>query len=894
MAYAAVDSLVQRIDQIRNDHEILFDKQQIECLLVKVSFLQTFLEEFSQKSSNEVKDMEMQIRDAAYAAEDLICSYISNELLSMCECCVYRNYTTFCQDLQKVVEIFDSMEFKTIELREMDSKNPKLRSSLAVGSLRPASGGKNAMVGFVDEILQIKDRLTGPPSHKLDVVSIVGMGGTGKTTLARNVYDDAFIVYHFYIRAWITVSQEYDERGILLGLLGSMRKLTEKEREDSNEDLAEYLYKSLKGRRYLIVMDDMWDVGIWDEMRLLFPNDRNGSRIMLTTRITDVALYASSGNAPYHVRFLQKDESWDLLQKKVFKDDCCPPELEEVGSEIAQSCGGLPLAIILVGGILNKVRRSRDHWRDVAKNIKSIVATQNDQCLEILYLSYNHLPRHLQMCFLYMGVFPEDYQIPVSKLIWLWAAEGFLKPCTNESLEYVGEKYLKDLIDRSLVLVGDRKSSGKIKRCNMHDLVRDLCVREAQKQKLFSAMKCRDDLSIEGTLGRLRLSFHSNVLYCNPKSRKDSLVSVREHSDGHLKGIYDSFRSSPLIRSLIFTGTYSNPMNIYIGFRLLRVLDADHLTFPLFPIEVVQLVNLIYLAFTFNGELPASLSNLQNLEILIVNQVFWGLLSYLPSEVWRMPRLRLLKFVNVFLPDALFYKKKTLCLENLQTLLGIRDFRVTEDVVEIIPNVKKLGIIYDKNSSINEWSFYCLHNLVYLNQLETLKCHFITTSLHSNSRKRDLPNLTFPSKLKRLTLRGWRIPTRYMSILGSLQSLEILKLQLCAFEGPEWELLEEKFCRLKLLLLEQMNLVQWRAETDNFPNLEHLIIKYCDELEEIPYSFGDTPTLQSIKLLNCSSSCIASARQIQENQLDLGNDGLEVIIQYENKPTLLSGFTYGR
>ncbi|KAI3470795.1 hypothetical protein Pfo_027458 [Paulownia fortunei] len=880
MAYAAVVSLVQTLERILDGHEIIYNKEQIERLLVKVSFLQDFLEDFSQSSSKEVKDLERQIRDAVYAAEDIIDSYISNQLLSMCECCMDRDYTIFSQQLQEVTEKIDSANCKVRELRDVGSKNLELKHSLSAGSFRLASGGKNTMVGFVEELVQIKDRLTGPPSYKLNVVSIVGMGGSGKTTLARNIYDDAFIVYHFYTRAWVTVSQEYHVREILLGLLKSMKKLTGKNCEDSTDELEEYLYKSLKGSRYLIVLDDMWDLEVWDHIKQLFPDDGNGSRIMLTSRISDVALYASSNNPPYHMRFLYSDESWNLLKEKVFEDECCPPELERVGIEIAQSCRGLPLAILLVGGLLAKVERSRDQWRNVAENIKSILATQNDQCLEILSLSYNHLPHHLKICFLYMGVFPEDYQIPVSKLIWLWAAEGFLEQYSDESLGDVGEKYLKDLIDRSIVLVGKRKSSGKIKTCSIHDLVRDLCVREAQKEKLLRTMKSDDDLSSEGAFGHRHLSFDSNILLPNASFCRDSIISVREHSDGRLKEIYDAMRSSPLIRSLIFTGTYRKPMNIYLGFRLLRVLDAVHLTFLWFPTEVIELVNLRYLALTFDGELPASVSNLQSLKILIVNQVFWVPLSYLCSEIWGMARLRHLKFKEVFFPDypdTLFYGKKTFCLENLQTLLGIRDFRVTEDVFKSIPNVKKLGIIYDINSNTQEWSFYCLYNLVYLHQLETLRCHFRTTRLHLSSRKPDLPDLTFPSKLKKLTLCGWKIPSEYMTIIGSLHNLEILKLRFCSLHDPEWELHEGEFSRLKVLLLENMNLVRWRAETDHFPNLECLIIEHCDKLEEIPSSFGDIPTLQLIKLLNCSSSSKDSAKQILEDQQSLGNDGLKVI-----------------
>ncbi|XP_057788954.1 putative late blight resistance protein homolog R1A-10 isoform X2 [Salvia miltiorrhiza] len=763
----------------------------------------------------------------------------------------------------------------------MDLKTLESKNSLSAGFLNSV---ENVMVGFDDELMQIKDRLTGAPSYKLDVISIVGMGGSGKTTLARNIYDDEFIVYHFYIRAWVTVSQEYDVREILLALLKSTeKKLTSNFYEDSIDRLEEYLYKSLKGSRYLIVLDDMWERDIWDYIKQLCPDDGNGSRIVVTSRISDMALYASSNNPPYFMRFLNKDESWNLLKRRVFKDEDCPSELERVGYEIAQSCQGLPLAIALVGGLLTKVQRSLGPWRSVVENIKSVMATEVDPCLELLSLSYNHLPHHLKMCFLYMGVFREDYQIPVSRLIWLWEAGGFLKPRVDgTSLVEVGEKCLKDLVDRSIVLVGKRTSSGKIKTCFLHDLVRDLCLREARKEKFLRSLTNNDDLiSSEGAFGHRHLTIDSNILRDNASFRRDSMISVCKYSDGRLKEIYDALRSSSLIHSLMFTGTYHKPMNIYLGFRLLRVLDALHLAFLWFPIDVLGLVNLRYFALTFNGELPAPISNLRYLSILIVNQNLLGPPSYLPAGFWEMPQLRHIKFKEVYLPDypdLLLYGRKTSFLDSLETLSGVRDFRITEDVFRSIPNVRKLGIVYDRSSNTEEWSFYCLHNLVYLHQLEKFACTFHSAKKHLSLKKPGLPGLDFPSNLKKLALRGWEISAEYMAAIASLHNLEILKLQSCSLEESEWNILEGEYGRLKVLLLEKVNLVRWGDETDCFPNLEHLIIKYCDKLEEIPSTFGDIPTLRLIKLAGCSSSCNDSANQILQDQQSLGNDDLTVSI----------------
>ncbi|KAG8378915.1 hypothetical protein BUALT_Bualt07G0034300 [Buddleja alternifolia] len=314
-----------------------------------------------------------------------------------------------------------------------------------------ATPGNDVVVGFECDLEEIRDRLSGA-SSKLDIVSIVGVGGIGKTTLARTVYGDSYIVYHFRIRAWVTVSRECSLRQVVLGLLDSVGILTQEMREECKERLCVDLHKSLKGRRYLIVMDDMWGTEIWDAVRRYFPDDCNGSRVLLTTRLLGVAGYVNSVSL-HRMHFLNEDDSWSLLCRKVFlAGEDCPLELIEVGKMIARDCGGLPLAIVVIGGLLHKGEKTQEYWRRIAGNLDLIIS-EDTRCMEILSLSYNHLPHRLRPCFLYMGLFPEDYEIPVPRLIRLWVAEGFLKPTRSKRFEELAEEYLEDLIKRNLVMI---------------------------------------------------------------------------------------------------------------------------------------------------------------------------------------------------------------------------------------------------------------------------------------------------------------------------------------------------------------------------------------------------------------------------------------------------------
>ncbi|KAL2515226.1 Disease resistance protein RPP13 [Forsythia ovata] len=461
MAYAAILSLKHLLEHtLDHDYQylILDEKQQIESLLQKLSFLQDFLDHSPQKSSETIDFLESQIRDAAYEAEDIIESHITDRV---------HEQIAMIEEIDSIKKRVEKVKIKN-DVQDLQTRTEPSPDSLK----QPASSsGKSSMVGLGDDIKKIKDRLT-VGSSNLKTLSVVGMGGIGKTTLTRKVFDDRFSVYHFHIRAWVTVSQEYNERELLLELLDSMKKPTDKLHEKSFEQLVEYLYRTLKGTRYLIVLDDMWDTKVWDKVKRSFPNDKNGSRIMVTTRLENVGGYANSRSTPYHMRYLNEGESWNLFCKNVFGKDGCPTKLNQIGKKIVQNCQGLPLAIVVIAGLLSKATKTQHYWTYIGENLSSVIASNDDNhCSKILSLSYKHLPHHLKGCFLYIGIFPEDDDISVSKLVKLWVAERLLKPVRSKSLEDVAWEYLLELVDKNLILVHKKSSIGKIKTCRIHDLL---------------------------------------------------------------------------------------------------------------------------------------------------------------------------------------------------------------------------------------------------------------------------------------------------------------------------------------------------------------------------------------------------------------------------------------
>ncbi|KAL2466062.1 putative disease resistance protein [Abeliophyllum distichum] len=215
---------------------------------------------------------------------------------------------------------------------------------------------EDIVVGFGNMEIKIAEQLV-RGTQQLQNISISGMPGLGKTTLANKVYNNPSVVRHFYERASCVVSQTYNKKRILIDILSSIKKFEgEKFVNKDVESLEEDLYKSLKGRRYLIFMDDIWDIEVWNDLKKYFPDDRIGSRILFTTRNKEVRFVGS----PIELPLLSEDECWELLRRKVFKDKKkCHPKLLKIGKKIAANCDGLPLAVVVIAGVLANMKKTK-------------------------------------------------------------------------------------------------------------------------------------------------------------------------------------------------------------------------------------------------------------------------------------------------------------------------------------------------------------------------------------------------------------------------------------------------------------------------------------------------------------------------------------------------------
>ncbi|XP_075076165.1 putative late blight resistance protein homolog R1B-16 [Nicotiana tabacum] len=901
MAYAAITSLMSTIQQSMQltGHNLQSFYEKLESLIA-----------ITEKPCNNMignlgplTRLEAKVIELACSTEDMVDSESRNVMVDL----ESRNVINIISRtisfwrlrflLKQAIRDIDCTAKKWIGTQtnqDLKAQNPILPST-SERALEP----ENMMVGHENEFEMMQDQLARGASE-LEVVSIVGMGGIGKTTLANKIFSDPFIMSRFDIRAKVTISQEYCPRKGLLGLLSSITGKTDKPYEQQDDgQLKDRLQKLLKGRRYLIVVDDIWNEAAWDDIKLCFPDCNNRSRILLTTRNVEVAEYASSGKPPYQMRLLNCHESCDLLHKRVFLNECFPPEFEQLGKQIALNCKGLPLAIIVIAGLLSKIGKSMDEWQMVVENVSSLVSTDVDvQCMRVLALSYHHLPRRLKSCFLYFAIFPEDEQIFVNKLVELWAVEGFLKVDDMNNIEKVGEEFLKELIDRSLISIQNLSFDGKIESCGMHDLIRELCLREAQNMNFVNVIGEENDRNpcaqlMHFSRSRSRISIQSN-------NRDDSIeakLAIYPEKDA---------------RSIIcFRGHWFVQKSL--RFKLVRVLDLALVRCSTFPSGILDLIHLRYLALTLyphlesGKEIPSttvipppisSLCYLQTFKLYLPiskNLVFPFIL---PSEILAMPQLRHL-FLDWNYLQSYETTKKSLVLKNLQCLSGWNPCYCTGSVFRLFPNLKKLQI----RGIPKDFNHHALFDFCNLDQLEELEfcvtyprfgC-FLDRTTHPEGRLRlhnpplfnaedafapfQLPHPNnFPQNLKNLAFSGTFFCWKDLSGFGKLPKLESIKLGYDAFQDKEWEIVDEVFPRLKFLLLEDLEIRHWRASCDNFPCLERLFLKGCWYLDSIPQDFADITTLALIDIWRCAKSVENSAKQIQQDMQDNYAISIEVHI----------------
>ncbi|CAA2962861.1 late blight resistance homolog R1A-10 [Olea europaea subsp. europaea] len=874
----AVGFLLENLKQLLlyNAHLILNVKSDVESLHKDLQLFKAFLKDMAKRDNNpEVLNTLMkEIRDIVYEAEDYVDMYVSHSAMQKAR-----------SGLKRAVHIFDhpaklrniAVDIKAIRVRVNNIyQNKKFGFEALLVAAAPVKKKEppiveDNVVGFEDEAQTVTKLLT-EGSEELQVISIVGMAGLGKTTLAKMIYTDRDVEFEFYNRAWVFVSQKYSKKEVLQDIL---RQLTAKpSKSDMNEaELVDEIRKFLKEAKYLIVMDDVWTNDAWDDLKTAFPVNKKKSRILLTTRIEKVAKCANPNIDPHKLRFLTAQESRTLFQRKALGSMECPDELRDHEQRIVQKCKGLPLTIVVIGGILLGKGKESESWKKVAESVEAFINMDEQKKMDhSIQMSFDHLPYHLKTCFLYFGIYPEDFQIPVWKLLRLWIAEGFIQQSEgmNMSLEDIAEEYLEDFISRNLVMVGQRRSNGKVKTCHIHDMLHLFCKTRAAQESFF-----------------VEITQLNQATYSSPNidSEKCRRLSINSRISNYLF----SKPTGPRVRSFLCFSheeiTLQNEQNSSIprAFELLRVLDGKPIHFTRFPPDLTQLVHLRYLVLSCTIKiLPASLSSLWNIQTLVVETASRTL--EIKADVWKMIQMRHLKTnasTTLKGPLAKSRKSKEDSL-NFKTLSTISPESCTEDVFSAAPNLSKLGIrgkiakLLDTKGTGSSL-FDSLGKLDYLENLKLWNDVF--PQQPSEGKIRSLPqSYQFPSKLKKLTIVDTMLDWKHMSTLGLLEGLEILKLKDNAFIGDRWKSQDGGFRSLTVLHIGRTDLVNWMASALHFPRLKCLRLNHCSKLVEVPFELANVPSFQILDL-NCTTRAAAdSAKKISEHKKKHGGNGFKLSI----------------
>ncbi|KAK4721746.1 hypothetical protein R3W88_011979 [Solanum pinnatisectum] len=603
---------------------------------------------------------------------------------------------------------------------DVESSNEPIKST--------SSSFVEVTLGHEEYEAWIIDQLLDEHESKLDVISIVRMPGLGKTTLANKMYKNTLVASHFNVHAWCTVSQKFNK---VKGVAGDFSASGRVERQE---------------RKYLIVLDDVWDIATVEMLISCFPRVERGNRIILTSQSSKVGLQVKCRSGLLYLQLLTHGKSWDLFEKRVFGDQgSCPAELKEKGKGIVQH------------------------------NIDSFISANNNlRMMKVMQLSYDHLPYHLKSLLLYFGRFQKNKRTPVSKLMQLWLAKGFVDHYipSKSSLEEITQSYLDALISSSLVMVDRSVSKSShpffvaIKVCYVHDVVHDFCAPFHASNFIHRRLTIHTDSS---QFHKRCVLFNSNK--CSAGSKH--LISLKVKN-------------------------WLDPFNHIRHFGLVRVLQLGNIILKESSME--EIGSLFHLMFqTYVKSLSLSWLNLQNLETLwILNRYSTMVLLH------RIIKLSKLKHVSID-TNSFFEEEKDNIMHQPSRIL---EAECSKAQLMLRESSHFDCNIVEPNDPPTHGNWFPKFDV--LNKLESLILNKI----------RNPNEYHFPTNLKELRLHGFPPRPALFSAIATLPELEILEFIHSDFLQDKWDASEDSYQNLKTLRLANVFLTEWRVDKETFSKLD--------------------------------------------------------------------------
>ncbi|XP_016646883.1 PREDICTED: disease resistance protein RGA2-like [Prunus mume] len=713
------------------------------------------------------------------------------------------------------------------------------------------------VVGRKEDLSKIITILTNSnlDQENLSVMPIVGMGGLGKTTLAKSVFNDDSIGRHFDKKIWVCVSNTFEVNPILSWILEYLNPTKAGiQRQDA---LLKNLVEELKEKRYFLVLDDVWneDPKKWSNLMTCLSklHSAHGSVVIVTTRIASVASIMKKVLPMYVLGSLSVDDCWDILKKRAFPDGNAPiaKDLETIGKEIARKCAGVPLTAKVLGSMMRS-KDSGDEWLEIQESKIWELPEGDERIMSVLKLSFDHLKSpSLKQCFAYCSNFKKDFRMKKDDLIQLWMAQGFLGSSPNKDMEDIGDEYFTILLQNSLFQDVIRDNFGIISHCKMHDLVHDLA-------ELVSRSEMEDKLENQHVAWDPSKSSQRNVekrqsLFVNGDqaiSNNTLLISfkalrVLNLYRADIEELPSSIGVLTHLRYLNVFGTKIKQLPKSIGklynLQTLRVENTRNLV--TFPKEMENLINWRHVYFYYDKPVPFGMGRLEHLQTI-------------------SPSFTLDKESNRGIDDlgGLNQLKGELIIKGLEHARDGRQAGASNLVGKA--NLRRLTLKWSSyHEGRNEKDIDVLEGLRPNTELEILKIdRFMGSKLASWMMSGSLP-----LKLTEIWLRNCGECEQVPS-LGHLPNLRLvefsymykLKCVGVEFYGYNHNNGATFFPALKsLTIICCPALIKWEElptyeKVAVFPCLEELTIKHCISLEFIPITLGKgMPCLCKLQIEDC-------------------------------------------
>ncbi|CAL4985821.1 unnamed protein product [Urochloa decumbens] len=743
-------SLVPKLHELlKEEYKLQRDaKERVKSLTVELEAAQAALRKVAQvpwdELDEQVKVWAREVRESSYDMEDVLDTFLvhvqqgrcdSKESSSLPKRLGDKMATLFTKSKARrkisidAEDIMSHLDEVTARCRryKVDDIVARPSTASAVDPRLTAMYNKvNSLVGIHESSADLISTLQ-LPSPKMKIVSVVGVGGLGKTTLAKAVHDK--VKGDFARWAFVPVGRNPDLTKVIQGILIQL----DKERymqfnfglfhhiTQFIDELREFLHAN---KRYFIVIDDIWEVQSLETIKLAFDDDNScGGRVLITTRKMHVATKADE---VYMLPPLPYASSRELFYSRISGDnegrrvDNNQPD-DEVSDEILKKCGGIPLAIITMASLL--VGKPRDRWHDIYKSvgfgqIDNKEAAAKNNIMRILSFSYYDLPSHLRTCLLYLSAFPEDSFIPRESLVWKWVAESFVHKVQGLSLFEVGEGYFNDLINRSLIQEAVDSSNANILAwtfhgCRVHDIVLDFIRSMSHDENFFTILENNDHQVTLPHSNVRRLAHHNRATHHQANHFVDMPKMRSFCAHGCVVETWAPLPSLALLRVLALENC--NPTD---GSRI-RIEHVQHLL----HLSISSLTQLMCFRITFDKapdcEAVCWLERLTSLEELQIN-VF-------STARWAVKDLSILRELRVLKVDFNYDKEtERELVESLRHLHKLQHLSIVaglyysgatwEAAGFVLPRHLRLlatcGLEFPKlPSCINPW---CLPNLSWL------------------------------------------------------------------------------------------------------------------------------------------------------------------------------------